>query len=166
MGDTDKKMKKLFENWRGFINESPAEEYLKKDLEATAKTLQDAYKLNQELKAASEKAPEKADEREKMLFKKIVEPAMDLVDEMTDKALNAKTREELRVARKEWRESLKASMAALSNFYNTARKQGFIISKPYLDMILKKSEQDLQHAKKMLKITADMYKGKINETTT
>ena len=95
MGDTDKKMKKLFENWRGFINESPAEEYLKKDLEATAKTLQDAYKLNQELKAASEKAPEKADEREKMLFKKIVEPAMDLVDEMTDKALNAKTREEL-----------------------------------------------------------------------
>ena len=159
-------MKLLLENWRKYINESPAEEYFKKDLESTAKTLQDAYKLNQELKTASEKAPEKADEREGTLFKKIVEPAMKLVDEMTEKAYAAETREELRVARKEWRESIKANMAALINFYNTARKQGFIISKPYLDMILEKSEQDLQQAKKMLKITADMYKGKINETTT
>ena len=144
----NRKMKLLFENWRKFTEEVIEEA---ESIESVAKTLQDAYKFNQELKGLAAKAPDKADPREAVLFKKIVDPAMELSDKAADKAL--KTGDKAAMAT--WRKAARGTMDAMIKFYNEAKRQGFTISKPWFKFVLDKSERNLKSARLAMKHALD-----------
>ena len=154
-------MKLLFENWRKFTEEIIEEA---ESIESVAKTLQDAYKFNQELKGLAAKAPDKADPREAALFKKIVDPAMELSDKASDEALKIgdnvdmgdresirQWRKSFRAAMATWRKAARGTMDAMIEFYNEAKRQGFTISKPWFKIVLDKSERNLKSARLAMK---------------
>ena len=149
-------MKLLFENWRKFTEEVIEEA---ESIESVAKTLQDAYKFNQELKGLAAKAPDKADPREAILFKKIVDPALALGDEAADavpgvRDVDLDDRESIksfRAAMATWKKAIRGTMDAMIEFYNEAKRQGFTISKPWFKIVLDKSERNLKSARLAMK---------------
>tara|TARA_B100000131_G_scaffold121738_1_gene118796 strand:+ start:1334 stop:1780 length:447 start_codon:yes stop_codon:yes gene_type:complete len=147
-------VKELMTSWRDYTGDYLIEGML----EDAAATLKSAYQFNQQIKSKMADAPDEPNDKEKAMFEKIVQPALDHLDKITD--ITPSTREELQAWRKEFRPAVKGTMDALKQMYQQGQEEGFTISKPYLEMLVKKSNQELEQAQKMLKATAEALGGK------
>lgn len=146
-------MNKIMKNWRGYSGDLLVEGML----EDAAATLKSAYEFNQQIKDKLADAPSEPNDKEKELYDKIVQPALDHLDRVTD--ITPSTREEFQAWRKHFRPAVQGTMKALRQMYKQGQKEGFTISKPYLIMLIKKSDQELKQAQVMLKKTAEVLGG-------
>lgn len=148
-------MKVIMENWRGFNKKL----LLKESIEEAAAALQAAFQFNKEVQERMSDAPDKPSKEEQALFAKLVQPTLDNMDKLTDATpTDAK---EFSEWREKFREGVQASIGALKKMFSQAQEQGFTISKPYLGMVAKRSEQDLKQAQETLK-TAQELQGFID----
>ena len=136
------------------------------ELEETARDLRIHVSLLNNLKNDYQKASDKVTQIEKQAYEKYLKPVEDEIDGLSDKADqmmaksdNLKTPQELKnfivneyrpFFKNTFRGTFKKLYPAMKNFYIQTKENGGTVSKPYLKIIIDRTEQQVKHLRRSM----------------